>query len=275
MWNWNGNWHWNWEEMSNTERALSILFGLFILSIAFQAVSSIVPFFMLFFLIWWLTSDNDDNNGEDEATDATPARTRRPYGDNVFPHALAAVREAGMNPETLAVLPVDIGLIAFYEDDAPILHHTRPIPDDSDYIQPFVQLRVPQAAVGRVRFEIIDHYGQQVFLHEDLYQLERGRNLVTPSARIPLHDEQNIEGVWELGIYADGRLLARHIFGWTPAQAPDFDRNIGEDGEMNSELRAILAQSRLEQMSIDELLAYQDDDDDTNADAQQKMSRKP
>lgn len=251
--------NWNrWEEMSDGERLMVAIFMLFVMSVVFQ-ISNII-LLALPFLLWWLWRDGDTDEPADTATNDMRFAGGRNL-ESVQPHALAAVREAGLNPEQLQVLPVDIGLIAFYADDEPALHHTRPIPDDSDYIQPFIQLRVPQAAVGRVRFEVNDHYRQQVFVHEDTYRLERGRNLVTPSARVPLHDEQNSDGVWELRVYADGRLLARHVFGWEHAQDPDFERKIGEDGEINSELRAILAQSRLENMSMDELLAYQDEDE--------------
>ena len=240
-------------------KVVGILIALYIFGEIVNAM--VIP--LALFLLWVFIDHNRDDDEDIIASQQQAINSsRKPAGESVFPHALAAVREAGLNPEKLAVLPVDIGLIAFYGDDLPELHHTRSIPDDSDYIQPFVQLRVPHTAIGQVRFEILDHYGQQVFVHEDRYQLERGRNLVMPSARIPLHDEHHIAGVWELCIYADNRLIARHIFGWDSAQAPDFERHIGEDGELNSELRAILAQSRLTDISLDELLADQENPDD-------------
>lgn len=236
--------------------------GLLILVAIFGELINAVTIPVIIFLLWMFFNQKEDDDQEIiNSQQKAIHNSRKPQGESVFPHALAAVREAGLNPETLAVLPVDIGLIAFYGNDEPELHHTRSIPDDSDYIQPFVQLRVPHTAVGSIRFEVLDHYGQQVFVHEDRYHLERGRNLVMPSARIPVHDEQNTTGVWELCIFADNRLIARHIFGWDSAQAPNFERHIGEDGELNSELRAILAQSRLSDLSLDELLAHQDQDD--------------
>lgn len=239
-------------------KVLGILFMLYI----FGEIVNVMVIPIALFLLWTFIDHNSDDEDEIIVSQQKAINSsRKPQGESVFPHALAAVREAGLNPERLAVLPVDIGLIAFYGNDEPELHHTRSIPDDSDYIQPFVQLRVPHTAIGQIRFEVLDHYGQPVFVHEDRYQLERGRNLVMPSARIPLHDEQNTSGVWELCIYADNRLIARHIFGWDSAQAPNFERHIGEDGELNSELRAILAQSRLADLSLDELLAHQDQDD--------------
>ncbi|TVR19376.1 MAG: hypothetical protein EA396_12755 [Anaerolineaceae bacterium] len=252
------NFNRGWDGMSDNERLMLALFALFVMAVVLQISNMIL--LVLPFVLWWLWRDGDDGEADDTDADSMRFAGGRNL-ESVQPHALAAVREAGMDPEHLLVLPVDIGLIAFYDDDEPALHHTRPIPDDSDYIQPFVQLRVPQAAVGSIRFEIHDHYRQQVFVHEDVYRLERGRNLVTPSAKVPLHDEQNNDGVWEMRVYADKRLLARHVFGWEHAQAPDFERKVGEDGEINSELRAILAQSRLENLSVDELLAYQDEDD--------------
>jgi hypothetical protein len=167
---------------------------------------------------------------------------------------------------------VDIGLLAFKDNNEPVLHRTWPIEDDNDYIQPFVQVRVPQVAVGNVRFEITDGYGQAVFDHQERYKLERGRNLVIPSTRLPLHDEQFMTGKWTLRIYADDRLIANHAFNWeTREQVNTVQSHIGEDGEINSEMRAVLAANRLEQMSLDDLLSEQAD---VNSDDSQVQRRR-
>ena len=194
-------------------------------------------------------------------------RSRRPPAERVQAHAIAAVRKAGLNPNTLPVLPVDIGLITFHGDTEPVVHRNWPLDDDCDYIQPFVELRVPQAATGRVRFEIVDRRGEVLFVHEENYELKRGRNFVMPAARLPIHDERALDGDWGLRISADGVRLADHRFEWTESERDSgIDRHIGEDGEINSELRAVLAQSRLQPMSLDDLLGDQVEEDDPIAD---------
>jgi hypothetical protein len=175
------------------------------------------------------------------------------------PHALEAVRAAAQNPASLPVLPVDIGVLAYRADDEPVIHRDWAVMDDVDYIQPFVQLRLPRAATGRVRFELIDSAGERQFVHEQDYQLERGRNLVVPAARLPIHDNYTMEAQWELRVSADGVLLAVHNFGWEDSSkvTAEMQRHILEDGEISNELRAALAESKLERMSLDELLGDQ------------------
>jgi hypothetical protein len=182
----------------------------------------------------------------------------QPRADQVYAHALDAVRNAGLDPNTTHVLPVDIGVMAFSADQDPMIYRTKPVLDDIDYIQPFVQLRLPTRAVGRVRFEIVDSDGQVLFIHEDNHQLQRGRNLVTPAARLPIHDAHNINGDWQVRISADGTLLAVHHFGWEESTTKVIRRHMREDGEVSNEVRAMLAESRLQKVSLDELLAEQE-----------------
>jgi hypothetical protein len=181
----------------------------------------------------------------------------QPRADQVYAHALEAVRDAGLDPTTTHVLPIDIGVMAFSADQDPTIYRTKPVLDDVDYIQPFVQLRLPTRADGRIRFEFVDSDGQVLFIHEEYHHLQRGRNLVTPSARLPIHDAHNMNGDWQLRVSADSVLLAVHHFGWQESTTKAIRRHLREDGELSNEVRAMLAESRLQNMSLDELLAEQ------------------
>lgn len=176
----------------------------------------------------------------------------------VYKHALTAVQRAGLDANQLQVLPVDVGVMAFKGADDPVIHRTWDIPDDVDYVQPFVELRLPTKAAGRVRFELIDAHGQAVYIHEDRHELQRGRNLIIPSTRLAIHDERALDGMWELRVIADGTLLASHSFGWEEAQQNAIRKHLGEDGELSSELRAVIAEARLGEMSLEELLGEQE-----------------
>jgi hypothetical protein len=112
-----------------------------------------------------------------------------------------------------------------------------------------------------VRFEVVDMTGEPLFVHEDNHQLVRGRNLVTPSARLPVHDAHDLDGMWELRVSADNVLLAVHRFEWIDGTDTGIRQHLGEDGEISTELRAVMAESRLEKMSLDELLSYQEEED--------------
>jgi hypothetical protein len=177
--------------------------------------------------------------------------------DQVYTHALDAVHAAGHDPTSTHVLPIDIGVMAFSSDQDPVIYRTRPVLDDIDYTQPFVQLKLPTRAVGRIRFEIVDSDGQVLFVHEDQHQLQRGRNLVTPSARLPIHDAHNMRGDWQLRISADGVLLAIHPFAWEESATKAIRRHLREDGELTNEVRAMLTENRLQKLSLDELLSDQ------------------
>lgn len=187
---------------------------------------------------------------------------RSAYSEHIHQHAIRAVHAAGHNPDDLPVLPVDLGMIVFFNDEAPAVYRTSEVPDDADYIQPFIEMRVPVDATGKVRFELLDAQGKTVFVHEDYHELRRGRNLISPSARLPIHDELQLDTAWQLNVYGDGVLLVCHDFMWQPMReqpGTHIRKHIGEDGEISSELRAIMAESRLQPLSLDDLLADQEE----------------
>ncbi len=183
----------------------------------------------------------------------------QPRADQVYAHALDAVRRAGLDPTETHVLPIDIGVMAFSSDQEPVIYRTRPVLDDIDYLQPFVQLRLPTRARGRVRFEIVDSDGQILFVHEEDHDFQRGRNLVIPAARLPIHDAHAMHGAWQLRVSADGVLIAEHDFEWQESTSKVIRRHLNEDGELSSEVRAMVAENRLQKMSLDELLDEQDE----------------
>ena len=195
------------------------------------------------------------------------SRMERPAArtDQIYAHALRAVAAAGLNPDTVSVLPVDIGLLVYKDEDDPVVHRSQPINNDVDYIQPYIELRLPQKAVGLIRFEIVDSEGQTIFIHENNHELSRGRNLITPSARLPVHDAQAMEAGWQLWVSADGVPLAKHSFYWHEAQDNNIREYISEDGEISSEMRAALAENRLQRMSLDDLLSNQEPEQPTTA----------
>ena len=184
-----------------------------------------------------------------------------PRVDQVYAHALDAVRRAGLDPTETHVLPIDIGVMAFSGDQEPVIYRTRPVLDDIDYLQPFVQLRLPTRARGRIRFEMIDSDGQILFVHEEDHEFERGRNLVTPAARLPIHDAHAMQDAWELRVSADGVLIADHHFEWEESTTKVIRRHLKEDGELSNEVRAMMAENRLQRMSLDELLEPQQPED--------------
>lgn len=271
---------------SRGNRSGQIIVGIILLLVGLSALGIEVPFGLLLLALggWLLYRQrgNQGNIGEwlsDLSGRATPPEewedefedeyaARQSGTEKVYEHALKAVGRAGLNPDEVSVLPVDMGVMVFKGADDPTVYRTQPIPDDADFVQPFVQLRLPQRAVGRVKFEIIDGDGQVLFIHEDIHNLERGRNLLTPSARLPIHDAQAMGNAWQLRVSADGTVLANHRFEWQESSARLMRRHMREDGEISNELRATMEESRLQNLSLDELLDFQNDED------QQKQRRR-
>jgi len=181
----------------------------------------------------------------------------------VYRHALESAIQAGQDPDDVQVLPVDIGILVTKGDEKLQIYRTWTLPDDIDYIQPFVVLRMPEDAEGDICFEIADALGNLVYSREDTFQLKRGRNLLTPQTRMPLHDQMQVHGGnWTLRVIANDMPIAIHRFEYAETSSASIRRrHIGEDGEINIEARAALADSRPAAMSLDDLLAYQDEED--------------
>lgn len=263
--------------MNDNRRIGEIIAGLVLLVLGFGAFASdFFPAIVLMalggILLWRqvnrTNADRDsvtmpalDALDDLEAYEDSPPSNRQSGAEKVYGHALRAVERAGLNPDEVRVLPVDIGIMVFKGDQEPSVYRAQPVPDDADYIQPFVQLRLPTRASGRIKFEVIDSDGQRLFVHEDIHQLDRGRNLISPSARLPVHDAQAMHNDWQLRISADGVPLATHAFTWEESQSKRVRRHITEDGEISNELRAALAENRLGKMSLDELLDFQNPDE--------------
>lgn len=265
--------------MPNNRRFSEIMLGLFLLFLGASALLEGINFLMIiilmagiFLLVRQFEGGRLNLRPRSEAsarryvTPPPPSQEVETSDDQrrrIYQHALTAVETAGHDPETVRVLATDIGVMAFKGDQEPVIYRTRDVLDDVDYIQPYVQLRLPTKAVGRIRFEVVDADGETLFSREEHHQLERGRNLITPAARIPVHDAQALDGDWELRVSADDMLLAVHRFGWEESASRVVRRHLSEDGEISSELRAAMAENRLQELSLDELLDYADDEDTT------------
>ena len=271
------------EDWSTSEKVMAAFLGLLLMVGFIENAPALLVLLVIFGFLYGssrrqqqeFTTYEDEQEADNVIfRESEPIRRERPAtAEQIHQHALKAVRRAGLNPNELAALPVNIGILAFHGDAEPVIHTTRPIDDDCDYIQPFVELRVPKLVTGKIRFEMIDSTGQKVFVHEENHQLERGRNLIIPAARLPVHDELELDGRWEMRVIAGNMILARHLFEWFDTEASGISPHIGEDGEMSSEMRAVLAESRLQRMSLDELLSEQEEEPSTYEEQQQRQRR--
>ncbi|MCA9903136.1 MAG: hypothetical protein KC547_04700 [Anaerolineae bacterium] len=260
---------------TNNQRFVEIIIGIMLimfgLSLLFDGSAAPFGWFILtaggMMLYRHLNRTNTELNSQRSQTWQWSREEREPHlvtdapsGTQIYAHALEAVRSAGIDPAESPVLPVDLGVMAFTSDRPPSLHRTRPILDNVDYIQPFVQLRLTTRAAGKIRFEIVDSDGQILFVHEEFHDLKPGMNLISPPSRLPIHDAQAMHGDWSLRVSADGIVLAEHHFQWMESTEKVIRRHVQVDGELSGEMRQMLEDNRLERMSLDDLLSEQEEE---------------
>ncbi|MBC7871960.1 MAG: DUF2892 domain-containing protein [Chitinophagaceae bacterium] len=255
------------QNFSPRDTVLMVVLGFLLLAGLIQGQAGIILLLALIAGVYFFRNQIDFGGSSTNEVDA-PVVIRREAPPQqqpenpVYKHAIEAVRRVGLEPEQMQVLPVDIGLLSFHGDLNPVIHRLQDIENDADYVQPYVQLRVPVTAKGKIRFEVLDKDGKLIYVYEDNYQLKRGRNLIVPTTRLPIHDEHPTNGRWQMRVYADGTLIARHLFGWGATENEAVRPPVEEDGEISNEMRELLAENRLQRMSLDELLAPQDDEED-------------
>ncbi len=184
--------------------------------------------------------------------------TRQP--GQMHPAAAKAVQRAGHDPDDLPVAPLDMGLLVYSGEGNPTPYRDTPPPDDADYVRPFVVLRSPRRAQGKIRFEIVDAGGTRRFIDESDCELQRGETFLSPRTWLPLRNVDSLGGQWELRVYGAGVLLATHTFRWRDTGGGEFRRYLNDDGEIKDELVEELSHARLEPVSLDELLDEDEDD---------------
>ncbi len=203
--------------------------------------------------------------GQDPFAPAAPATRRSsaatPGGrDTGQMHRLAvqAVQRAGLDPRDLAVTPVDLGVLVYGEEDVPTLYRESKLPPDAEYVRPFVVLRSPRRARGKIRFELVDGQGTRRFIDETPWELKAGETFVYPSTWLPAHKIENFDGDWKLRVFAAGTLLAVHELTWRDPGGGEFRRYLNGDGEISDDLVQELRQVRMDKLSLDDLLEDQD-----------------
>ncbi len=195
---------------------------------------------------------------------AAAMRARR-ADDNLraYPHAVKAAHAVGLHPRVSTLYPSDIGVLVYRDGDEPQIVRDWEVPDDIDYLQPYVELHVPRAASGVVRFEVYDADGQLVYVRDEPRELHSGRNLILPRTRLPITPKLALYDGWRLRVLADGYAIAEHIVNFTDVETLDrapLSAHIGEDGEISAQLHEALKGRALGSISLDDLLSDQEDD---------------
>jgi hypothetical protein len=118
---------------------------------------------------------------------------------------------------------MDTGLIALqssYEGMA--MRRARTISKDDDGVRPFITLNIEPEEADRnavVRFEILNQYGDQIYIHEMKAYLRDGEMSIMADHHLPLAGNRNIDGTgdWDLRVSIDGNLVGIHNFTLAPS----------------------------------------------------------
>ena len=193
---------------------LFMLFGVFaaniiapVAAIAFFVVPEGVAFFVTF-LVWaiatgvmlWLVMRGG-------------RRLRREGAQR--PHTDRAVRRAHPDPKLESEYDLlDVGVKPFR-----IGNHTfrdEAIPDDIPQFYPTVRLWMKRAFFGRLYFEFFDEYGEKIphFTRSQRVLLMSGHRNITPRQVVKIDMNGYPEGVWQMRVRLDDRVLAAHQFAW-------------------------------------------------------------
>lgn len=119
---------------------------------------------------------------------------------------------------------IDIGLISSQStDEGMVMRKSRTISGDDDGVRPFITLHVKPSEADRnaiIRFEIVDHNGNQQYIHEMKTYLRDGEMNILADHHLPLIQNEQIGasgGDWDLRVSVDSGLAGILSFAVTPS----------------------------------------------------------
>lgn len=186
---------------------------------------------------------------------------RAPLRNRITPQAKEAAERAkarlGYSPITAGITMLDVGMIAVQTGaDGIAMRRTRTISKDDDGVRPFITMHVQAAEAGRnvvVRFELINQYGEQAYIHEMRSYLRDGEVNVMADHHLPLagNDDISGNGDWDLRVFVDGELVALHNLMLAPSVKERQRRLAGARQTLTQEHEEIVEEIP---MSLHELL---------------------
>jgi hypothetical protein len=157
----------------------------------------------------------------------------------------------------------DVGLIALQATpDGMDMRRARAVSKDDDGVRPFITLNVDPSEserVALVRFEIVDHTGEEQYIYEMRSYLRDGEMNLLADHHLPLAGNKRISGMgdWDLRVSIDGQLVAMHSFTLAPS-AEERRRRLAPDAELGDDSAAFERDSSEEiPLSLEQLLRNQ------------------
>lgn len=222
---------------------LSILIGILATFLLFAAYSEplLVKLFGANVFTRWLLRRNEKRRKEIE----NQAIAQR------------AMKRAQAKP--VGFVLTDIGLLAYRDRNTSKVVRNTPIVTDTRYLRPFAEISASQRMNAQVTLALLDSSGQPVFIDKNSYLLHPKPTHLVTKTWLPLENLVHSGGSWSLVVEVNDLPLAIHRFGWVGLANNDIVEQLSNDGELSAELRQAVKTGHFRRMSLDELLADQEE----------------
>jgi hypothetical protein len=170
-----------------------------------------------------------------------------------------AMRRARVDSATSSLVLSDVGLIAYRVPESPRITRFSPIATDNRWLRPFVEFTARQKMDVLLQISLVDRGGNVLFTEQQRVKV-RGKQRIVAQHWLPLEDLYAAVGRWSMPIYLNSELFAIHQFEWVDINSEDEILNqLRTDGEINDDLQHAVKRGKFRKMSLEELLADQED----------------
>jgi len=170
-----------------------------------------------------------------------------------------AMRRANFNPANSNFRLVDVGLITYRTAQTPRMSRVTPVPVDTRWLRPFAEVVCKRPRQSQIRLQILDSRGSVLFSEESRADTRWAHARFVTSTWLPLEHLQAAPGRWSVVVQVDGERLGVHRFEWVTVGGDEILEQLRPDGEINDDLQRAVKRGKFRKMSIDELLADQEE----------------
>lgn len=173
--------------------------------------------------------------------------------------ALRAMKRAQVDPLTSEFRLTDIGLMAYRDRNTSRLIRNTPIVTDTKYLRPFVEISARSRKYVDVVITLLDSNGRPMFVDRGKYVVQARPTNIIADTWLPLKNVVHSGGSWSILVEVNNTPLAIHRFGWIGLSDNEIVQRLNNDGELTQELHQAVKTGKFRKMSLDELLADQED----------------
>ncbi len=169
----------------------------------------------------------------------------------------AALSRAAVEPNSLPYTLTDLGVLV-QEGNTPRLVRDLPIPMDTPYLRPFVEITSPHEMQLPVILQIMDAQRKVIYRDGGVYAVN-GKTVILPPTQLSLKDKDiDPRQRWSVWVMVDEVPFAIHPFMWeADLEEKVILREVASDGEITDRLRQIVEDADMSEVSLNDLLADQ------------------